>query len=216
MKKIFPVFIFLLINMHGFSQEQSSFEKPIKRGNYIIGGDLKINYKSDVEKTTYPNNSPFTYRLNQFSINASPQIGFFLSDGFVIGISPTFQYLLIDPKSGSSSLIGYKGHTFSLGSNVFIKYYFKNSIFFQLETGYLHNWDRSREYPSGKFNSNSFSIIPSIGYAIFVNSKVSVEPKINYAFSSYNSANMESNDLETSIKRSTNGINFSMQFTIFL
>ena len=214
MKRILPILIFLFACLPVFSQEKSEIVKPITKGNYIIGGDLKINYQSLYEKATYSSLPEMNFRTNSFQVDISPEIGYFLADGLVIGLSPTIQYSFSKPKSASYLYPGAKGHTVGLGTNVFIKYYLKNNIFLQLETGYVHDWIVQRNSTFGNYTYNYFSFTPSIGYAFFINSKVSFEPKINYTFNKNDTS--DTSNLGTSTKISTNGIFLSMQFTIFL
>jgi hypothetical protein len=202
----------LLLSLPVISQDTSSFTKPTLKGNLIIGGDFKFAFSHAYEKA-YSNNifiSDSRFKIDAISLSISPEIGYFIIDGFVIGVSPTFTYS--STKSTgliSSILVDMKGNSLGIGGNLFVKYYLKNCLFFEIESGYKYS--KSTDNATNPFSNSTYSVIPSIGYAIFLNSKVSIEPKINYEF---NYLSSKYSDSSTS-KESVNGISLSAQFSIF-
>jgi hypothetical protein len=214
MKKNLSVTIlfWVLLSLPVISQDASSFTKPTLKGNLIIGGDFKFAFSHDFEKayynTIYISESEF--KVDEISLSVSPEIGYFIIDGLAIGVSPIFSYSYT--KSTilfSSFMVDTKGHSLGIGGNLFLKYYLKNCIFFEIASGY--SYSKSTNYSTHPSSNNIYSIIPSIGYAIFLNSKVSIEPKINYEF---NNLSMKYSDQSTA-KESANGISLSAQFSIF-
>jgi hypothetical protein len=203
MKRILSTVMMILLCIPVISQDQTTIIKPTKKGNYILGGSVKISYKSSFYNYMDPAYYSSTYRSKSIDFNICPQIGYFIADGLALGLSPVLHY----QTSRSQTT---KNQFFGIGSDAFIKYYLNNPIFFELQGGYLHQW-QPRTSESEEDISNSYSIVPGIGYSIFLNSKVSLEPMINYEYrhytSSYGTHRAES---------STNSIFFSIQFIIFL
>jgi hypothetical protein len=210
MKRLLPIFIFILISLFAYSQDQSGIIKPIKKGNLIIGGDLKFDGSGKSDEVNYPAMPPISdYKSTQISFSVSPDFGYFVTDGLVIGVSPAFQYTYSKTRSLTGIIINPKVNSFGLGGYIFIKYYLENCIFFEFETGYMHDWSSSNGFD--KATSDVYSFIPGIGYAIFINPKVSIEPKINYEFNRFTMKSVSMSDKQTS-----NSISFSVAFTMFL
>jgi hypothetical protein len=145
------------------SQNNIQIKKPITKGNIILGGDF--------DKATT-------------SLSLSPTFGYFIFNGLVIGLSSSFSYSISKSIDKSSLPVQvYEGHSYGIGISPYIKYYFKSCIFIGLESGF----DFSRSF--AKYNnsdlkstSNGFTISPSLGYAIFINPKISIEPCLNYLY----------------------------------
>jgi hypothetical protein len=216
MKKILitAYLLVMLLSLPCLAQESSDISKPTLKGNIILGGDLKFDFSNNFNKVNYPYGTfPVyeEYTSNRISFTIGPQAGYFLIDGLAIGISPSVSYSFTKLTNYSGSmLVGYKNHSIGWGVNAFAKYYLKNCIFFELESGYSH-----LKGVTDSFDPNSdytYSIIPGVGYAIFLNSKVAIEPKINYEFNFSSTKNSSG----SWYKQSSNGISLSAQFVIFL
>jgi hypothetical protein len=158
MKNLFSIFT-LLISVGLYAQG----EQPTGRGNVLIGGSASGGYS--------------TSRLENPSINSgvayfsfSPTAGYFVSQGLALGIYPSFSY--------SRNFGDFKTSSVSLGFGGYIKYYFKNGLFISGSTGY--ELDRNRNITFDTHTSwNTLYIGPEFGYAIFLNSKISLEISIN-------------------------------------
>jgi outer membrane protein len=150
-------FVFIIctcIPLCSFSQ----IEKPVTKGNFIISGGGSIEYskyKSD--------NVEFSKR--DYSFN--PGLGYFILDNFAIGLNTTFGY----------SKLSVKSYTYGLGP--YAKYYFKNGIFLKTETFYSYNIQKATEITP---KTHSLTVAPGIGYSFFLNSKISLEPSLNYSY----------------------------------
>jgi hypothetical protein len=214
MKKILSITILfcVFLNLPVFSQESSGITKPTLKGNLLIGGDFKFAFSHKYDEAYF--NSPYTtdskIKSDGISLSISPQIGYFIIDGLAIGLSPSFSYSYTKSKVlFNPYMIDNKGHSIGLGGDLFLKYYLKNGVFFEIESGYSHSkFTNTVTDPSA---NNIYSVIPSIGYAIFINSKVSIEPKINYEFKYIS----ETYSGESSSKESANGLSLSAQFAVF-
>jgi hypothetical protein len=194
-----------------FSQDNPDITKPTLKGNFIVGGDFDFGYSNKYEESKYYQQSlNATNKSNDISLSVNPKIGYFIINSLAIGISPSLSYLhskviLINPYSATSL-----GHSFGAGMNVFIKYYLKNYIFFELESGFSRSKAKNNT-SSDESSYNTFSIVPSVGYAIFLSPKVSIEPKINYNFNY-----ISSKSSNVTYIYSINGVSFSAGFTIYL
>jgi len=146
--------IFLILPLLAFGQ----IEKPIKKGNIILGGTGSIMYN-------FINNSlgsTQVFQTNIFEINLNPNFSYFVIDNLALGLSAT------------AGLDFQKGHNgYSWGAGPQIRYYFNNSIFLKTDYSYLNGHS-----DFGKTNTSLFKA--GLGYAIFLSSKVSIEPAILY------------------------------------
>lgn len=175
MKKLI-LLLSLAFSLSSFAQ----IEKPITKGNKIISGAGSI-------ESFHSRSGDFG--SNTFNLSLSPGVGYFIIDNLAIGINTNFSI---------TSQGGYGFYTLGLGP--YARYYFKNGLFLNGELGYnlLHglknNATKQKEY----------SIIPGIGYAIFLNPKVSFEPSLNYRH--VNGPDSNSRD----------GVFLELKFNIFL
>jgi outer membrane autotransporter protein len=208
MKHLIKFFLALGILFYSINV-YSQIDKPITKGNIILGGGGELGFSNsnyDSHSTDYDYNSKGT----SFSFSLDPRFGYFVFDGFVLGLSPSFSYGFGKSTSTSTYLgnpsdpMESKRHSYGIGLDVFVKYYFKNCIFIGLESGYLYsNSKYSDENNATKYNS--FSISPAVGYAIFITPKVSIEPCLNYSYSLYtgknplDNSNSLDNDLSISV-----------------
>jgi hypothetical protein len=182
MKKL----IFLLPLMFTFIAF-SQTEKPITKGNMIISGGGTIQFNKI--NTT---NGPDTQSLDIFEASFNPGIAYFFIDNLAIGLNTTFGY---------SKYNSYK--SYSVGAGPFVKYYFNNGLFVKTDFSYtyLHG------VGSNETKIKDYSIIPGVGYAFFLNQKVSLEPCLSYQYA-HDNAN------ETIAKM--NGVLFELKLNIFL
>jgi len=157
----------------------------------------------------------------------NPQIGYFIANGLAVGISPIYAYSNAretysaqDSSTSyvSSSITKSDTKTNSIGAGVFIKYYSKLGFFLNMQIQYLYNKSvYSSEYLNfspGTTNilnrnqantyshSNTYAISPGLGYAIFLNSNISLEPMISYSFNK----NIESENGTTNFIQISSGI----------
>ncbi len=158
MRKIFAV-LCLCIPLQSYCQ----IEKPVSKGNFTISGGGTIEYS----KTTMGDAKTSTHNFN-----FNPGLGSFIIDNLAVGLNTTFG---IEKTS-------VKYYTF--GAGPFAKYYFKNGVFLKTETFY----SSTKAVGTGTtYKFSSFTIAPGIGYAVFLNSKISLEPSLNYRFDKYKS-----------------------------
>jgi hypothetical protein len=158
MKKLLSVFL-LAISLSSFSQSK----KPLTEGNIILSGSGSIqSYRGEtIIGTTVTKSSVFT-------LNLSPGAGYFIIDNFALGANATVSYY----KQGLNKY-------YMLGLGPWARYYFNNGIFAKAETNFIlfHGMG------SNNSKQRTYSITPGVGYAFFINQKVSLEPCISYTFS---------------------------------
>jgi|WetSurMetagenome_2_1015567.scaffolds.fasta_scaffold124686_2 hypothetical protein len=155
MKKLI-LLLLLALSLNSFAQ----IEKPITKGNRIISGAGSIeSFHSGFHSPTGD------FGANTFNLTLSPGVGYFIIDNLAIGINTDFS-------------LTYQGGygIYTLGLGPYARYYFKNGLFINGQLGYnlLHGLKNNNQ------KQKAYSIIPGIGYAIFLNPKVSFEPSLNY------------------------------------
>jgi outer membrane protein len=184
-------------------------DKPIKKGNIILGGGVGFSYskESGNYKVIDNNGQSFYQNIDQKSISFSfgPSFGYFLIDGLAVGLSPSFSY-------SNQEFSSYTFNNYSFGIAPYAKYYFNNGIFIHLKADYYHSVSKQKGFDN-KTNYNYLTINPGIGYAFFINSKVSIEPSLEYSFMK----NKEKSDnMLVDSENKTNKLFFSLGFQIFL
>jgi hypothetical protein len=180
-------------------------DNPIKKGNIVLGGSSGVTFsKSNIRHKVFDFVSEQYYYQNNdqksFTVSFNPLFGYFIVDGLVIGISPSYSYSQLKYTSYDD------GITNSIGIAPFIKYYFNNGFFSSLGVGYSFSTlkEQGLEY---KYSSLSYN--PGVGYAFFISSKVSIEPSLEYFFS-------KSNYIDDTPYFKTKRFLFSVGFQIFL
>lgn len=142
-KSILMLFFFLPLFAY------SQVEKPIKKGNFILGGSGSVG---------------------------NLDIALSGGKGFSINVNPTCDYFFIDNlAAGVTALIGYGKHygsvTTSFGVGPNIKYYLDNGVFFRTD---LYASNAKNDFS----DSRNLTFKIGLGYAIFINSKVSFESSL--------------------------------------
>jgi len=186
----------------------AQIDKPITKGNFIIGGSISGNYHSSTSNETSYDNTNGTFSITQYKIKNSscdfafsPNVGYFIFNGFSAGIIPTFsisnQKGQNYPMSGSSNI----SKVYSTGTGAYLKYYFQKGFLLNLNIQYLYNKSHNtieenvsmvqingtpttygilRESIENHYSTIGFA--PGLGYAIFINSKISLEMIISYLY----------------------------------
>ena len=154
MKKLVLLFS-LAFSLSAFAQ----IEKPITKGNKILSGGGSVQTSQAIKGD---------YVLNTFSLSLSPGFGYFVIDNMAIGLNTSFGYTNLGPEA------------YSVGLGPYAKYYFKNGLFLKAELGYNLLHGLGYGYSGNK--QKEYSMMPGIGYAFFLNSKVSFEPSVSYKY----------------------------------
>jgi hypothetical protein len=148
----------LILSLAAFSQ----IDKPIKKGNMIVGGTGSINYNL----INYNSDSEPPFQTKDFGIDINPNFSYFFINNLALGISNTIGLSLEKSNNG-----------YYLGIGPIIKYYLNNGLVFKAESSYLYGHSELSK-------TNSVNFETGLGYAFFINSKVSIEPLFLYKFNS--------------------------------
>ncbi len=183
MKKL--IFLLLLmLSINSYSQEK----KPITEGNIILSGSGTIqSYHSETTTGTS------LTKTSLFSLNLSPGVGYFIIDNLAIGGNLTVSYY----KQGLNKY-------YTLGLGPWARYYFNNGIFVKGETNFVI----FNGLGSNNSRQRSYSITPGVGYAFFLNEKVSLEPCLSYIYSHTHYAD--------AVNERMNNLQLEVRFSIFL
>lgn len=161
MKNLFA-FIFLVSVFNLYGQDVN----PTQKGNLMVGGGGNLSYFTIIDEAS----------SGQLSLGLNPSIGWFLSDGFALGIGPTIQLGRSFGGNGLTSSLG-------VGTDVFVVKYFQSGIFIKGSTGYslsyFHFSSSEYEYNSTSHNIN---IVPEFGYAFFLGPNVALELSLTNTF----------------------------------
>jgi outer membrane protein len=201
MKNVFTL-LFLLASVTLFSQ----VEKPITKGNFLIGGGASGNYNCNKSEND---------TLRHISVGINPSIGYFIIDGLAVGLSISPSY--------SSNLGKNKQTSFFCGFGPYLKYYTSSGFFVGATFYYSTEIQNSNyfnsitdKFESNKNNSHGLGFTPEVGYAYFINSKIAIETSLNYNyyFSSY-SAVYSSEITDIKGNNTSDNIYFSLGFQMF-
>jgi hypothetical protein len=194
------ILIFILV--FACLKVSAQIEKPIYKGNYIIGGNISGSYSNNTltETVNYTINNTFSsdnfkIKTTNYNFSFSPNIGYFITNGLATGITPILSYQKSENNSNNGSGVS---KVYSIGIGTYLKYYFQNGFFVNMSIQYQYNkTHNTNEYIyrdlatstiDGKEDIvsnnqyNTFGISPGLGYAIFVNSKISLETMISYLY----------------------------------
>ena len=161
MKHLF-VSIFLVSTLNLFAQDVN----PIQKGNLMVGGGGNISYYINIKDAS----------SGYLSLGLSPSIGWFLSDGFALGIRPTFQISRFFGDRAVTSL--------GVGTDIFVVKYFRSRIFIKGSTGYsLSDSYFSSAEIDYDYTSHNIDIVPEVGYAFFLGPNVALELSLTNTFS---------------------------------
>lgn len=119
---------------------------PVSKGSYLLGGSVYGNY----------------YNFNQnetFYIGLSPNVGRFFTNNLAWVVNPYIQYQTYKFSSNSTS------EYINYGLNIGLKYYSDNGFLAVIGGGLSLD----------KNGNIYYTLVPQIGYAYFINPKVSIE-----------------------------------------
>ncbi|MCU4176427.1 outer membrane beta-barrel protein [Carboxylicivirga sp. N1Y90] len=186
MKKcLMLAFVLVSLIANAQTEEKKEFVKPTTKGNILLGGFVNFNKVKNTTKSTVGYNDGFSsYKhyteltSNDYNFNLTPNLGYFISDGLAIGASLPLGYTFSKVSDGTES------KSFSYGISPFVKYYFDFGMFVEGQVAWHNvNEESESDFLEKDFDVTSKSLGLAVGYAIFINSKVSIEPKLIYRWS---------------------------------
>jgi len=138
-------------------------EKPIHKGNLLVGGGASFGYGSELLESG----------SGSINLSLNPSIGFFVGDGFALGLSPSFGL--------SADLIDSDYNSLNAGMGFFLAGYFNFGLFIRGTVGYdLDRYTYSYyDYYSGTYSDTNTThavyFIPEVGFAFFLGPNVALE-----------------------------------------
>ncbi len=167
MKKIFLLAIlvaFISLNIIG------QVEKPIKKGYFVTGGSLSIEGKK--YKKTDPDLN-YTYYEHENKFNTNIYFGYFIFKHFATGLK--VDYLINRYKFNQGSIL----YTNALTLEPFLRYYTPIAIFGETSIGYgFNNYGTNKK---NLFEDEVFTWSLGLGYSLFINKNIAIEPIFSYA-----------------------------------
>lgn len=170
-------------------ESQLSFDEDVTtQGNMIVGGSAwlgyeKYKYKDDIRSLDD----------SEFALSLDPKVAWFVIDYLAVGADLSLGFTLNEGD-----------FAYTLGIGPMVRYYFDFGLFLDAQGGIEYD-----HYPNEKYLN--FYIKPGVGYAIFINPKVALEPEVTYLFHSSKHTLPGSES-----KAKTNRIGLEIGFTIFL
>ncbi len=213
-----------------------------KKGNLLAGvnfGGSGISFGNSETSYSYIPSTLFKQKNNSFSLSINPNIGFYISDNFVVGgnitINP-YTYKYDNSNTGSTTTSQSKYHAIYLGIGPYGRFYFgdnkgKGMPFLQVNTGinfvpgYKYDYTTStgsNDYTE-KYNSyTSWNAEAQLGYEHFINEIIGIQYALGYSYRYYKyttSVDFVSSgltDYASSYKNNSGSINFTVGLAIHL
>ena len=164
----------------------------ITKGNWMVGGSA---YFGSVKSESSGNG--FNSDSKASGLGIAPNLGYFIKDKFVIGVSPTFNF---------SNPGGPNNNGTSFGIGPFIRYYFlkpENKVNLLAQARY--GFSKAKSQSSSGSNTNGYDF--KAGPVIYFNSSVGLEFTLDYSYS----RNKSNNSDNVSIYKNINlGIGFQI------
>lgn len=180
----------LIISFSGLSQ--------IQKGTIIAGGNVGF---STGNNTSEPSGFETTFT----TLNLSPDVGIFVTDGFAAGLN-----LNISTSSGEDDDNDKSTFT-SFSGAPWVRLYSPSGLFGEVSYGI---GSVKSTFESGSFSSESKSNLTTWyiggGYAIFVSNSVAIEPLVRY------SQNQITDSDNSDLKDKTGGLEVRIGFNIYL
>lgn len=198
MKKHLLIAILILGGMIVSSQLSAQTEK----GNMLLGGGINFDFTDNDFDTGSSTNDVSTSTF----INFNPSFGYFIADNFVVGASIGLAFTSTESDGGNFS-----SSSNGIAFGPFVRYYSESGLFGTAGLGFgSTNFEQDSDFGDADFTSSTFSWNIGVGYAIFLNESISVEPTISY--------NRMSSDPNTDFGDERNimsSINFGAGFNIY-
>jgi hypothetical protein len=182
-------------------------EKPFSKGYLVTGGTVSFYFEKENDlKSGISPNTDATYRTNRRSFETDLFLGYFLINHFAIGLKT--EILLSSYKTTSdltsSTIWDIKDRNMLIGP--FLRYYTQPGIFFECSGGLGILNDVTN---NSSFKLKTYNYSAGIGYSLFLNRNISIEPLLKYNF-------FHKKDLEDVEDVSSMKLSFSIGFQIYL
>lgn len=198
MKKFLFVSILVCSVLTASAQEEVT-SKPTDKGHYIVDGSLFFSINNSKSGP-----DGFEAKSNSFSLGISPKTAYFVIDRLALGIDASFSYSNNEFTNIEGNNSSQNGTAISIGP--FARYYLKNGLFAQTSVGFGISKTNAADYES---KNESFRYEFGVGYAIFLNQNISLEPIISYR-------HVKTTHNQSTLESTNNGLVLGVGFTIYL
>ena len=176
------------------------------QGTVMVGGSISLSLdkqESKIGNQSFQDNGD----INAFSV--TPSVGYFFVDGLVGGLGLNYQRLHREFENNDESTRNL------LSVEPFLRYYFDNGIFGMANVGY--GWGTSKNtgnnFPETATDLRLFNWQVGVGYAIFLNDHIAIEPLVSYRSEDFTSKG-ENSSPDVTLRES--GLIIGAGFNIFL
>jgi len=190
--------IMVLASLNAFAQKEESKTRPTDKGHFIIDGSIFFstnNSKSEQDG--------FNTKSNAFGFGISPKAAYFIADRLALGLETSFNYT--DNEFTNTDGDKTSSNSTAISAGPFFRYYLMNGIFGQASLGFGTSNSESNGFEN---KSDFFRYQLGVGYAIFLNQHISLEPIISYRYNK--------NTSDSSFETINNGFTLGAGFTIYL
>jgi outer membrane protein len=164
MKKITILMIAMCATVGAYAQ--------FNQGRMLVGGSLA--FQSVTSKSKFDGQTTTDGKSTDFSI--APQFGYFVIDNLAVGATLDFSLSKWDAEQGND-----ESTVTAFEFEPTVRYYLPVGVFFQGQFG-IGTGKFKDEDDEEKFTRTSFA--GAVGYAIFLNDNIAIEPMIGYGISS--------------------------------
>ena len=149
-----------------------SVNAQITKGNWMVGGTGF--FTNSTVKTEFKNTGQ-TSNDSGYGLNIQPNIGYFVADKLVLGLTPSISYSKNNNNSGSGN--------FGYGGGPFARYYLlktDNMVNVLTQVGYQYFLNSTTEGHTDVF-------VVKAGPVLYLNSSVGLELTVDYEIDKFNS-----------------------------
>lgn len=173
-----------------------------EKGNLLLGGGASFNYSDN----NFDNGNSTNDVSTSTSFNFSPRIGYFVADRLALGAS-----LGIFSSKSNSDDSDFEASSTGISFGPYVRYYLESGLFASANVGFGSSTFKTEGgLFDGDQTSSSINWGLGIGYAIFLNESISVEPAVSYT---RNSSNPDTDNGDN--RNISSGINFGVGFNIY-
>jgi hypothetical protein len=181
MKKMMFSFVVLTISVCGpLGYAQSKYRSALQKGSVLTALELATSFGTNKESYRISGNTD-SFKSDYSSFTLGSTTGLFLANGFMLGIvmDVTATTTKFD-QPGYSSKYTSSQYTFGPVARVFMP----GGFFFHGDVGFGKNTIKSSSDYGGNTDSNRVTVITvGMGYAIFLNDFIALEPTLMYKIS---------------------------------
>jgi outer membrane protein len=204
MKKAFGIITLALLIHGGNSFSQSSYRSALQKGSVLANGNLAISFG----KATTDYSSQFgssNIETGYTSITVSPKVGFFVANGLMFGLAVDLNSQTIKHESSDSKTALTE---YTVGPVV--RFYAPGGFFVHGDLALGKNIEKSSSGSlSEEDKAKVFKWQLGVGYAVFINNHVAIEPNFAYR-KSQTKSEIEGGEFKGGLGEFVIGVGFSI------